>query len=41
MKTRARNQLAGKVASVQPGVVNAEVIIDAGGGLSLVAIVTR
>ena len=36
----ARNQLAGTVASVQPGAVNAEVEIDAG-GLRVVAIVTQ
>jgi len=36
----ARNQLAGTVLSVQPGAVNAEVEIDAG-GLRIVAIVTQ
>jgi molybdate transport system ATP-binding protein len=36
----ARNQLAGTVASVQPGAVNAEVEVDAG-GLRIVAIVTQ
>ena len=36
----ARNQLAGTVVSVQPGAVNAEVEIDAG-GLRMVAIVTQ
>ncbi|MDQ6639586.1 MAG: TOBE domain-containing protein [Pseudomonadota bacterium] len=36
----ARNQLAGTVASVQTGAVNAEVEIDAG-GLRIVAIVTQ
>jgi len=36
----ARNQLAGTVVSVQPGAVNAEVEIDAG-GLRVVAIVTQ
>ena len=36
----ARNQLAGTVASVQPGAVNAEVEIDAG-GVRVVAIVTQ
>jgi molybdate transport system regulatory protein len=36
----ARNQLAGTVVSVQPGAVNAEVEIDAG-GLRIVAIVTQ
>ena len=36
----ARNQFAGTVASMQPGAVNAEVEIDAG-GLRMVAIVTQ
>jgi molybdate transport system ATP-binding protein len=37
----ARNQLAGKVTRVQPGAVNAEVVIDVGPGLSIAAIVTQ
>jgi molybdate transport system regulatory protein len=37
----ARNQFDGKVALVQPGAVNAEVVIDVGVGLSIVAIVTQ
>jgi molybdate transport system ATP-binding protein len=37
----ARNQLAGTVARVQPGAVNAEVVIDVGGGVSIAAIVTQ
>ncbi|MEO8924517.1 MAG: TOBE domain-containing protein [Caldimonas sp.] len=37
----ARNQLAGTVTRVQPGAVNAEVVIDVGGGLSIAAIVTQ
>jgi molybdate transport system regulatory protein len=37
----ARNQFDGKVASVQPGAVNAEVVIDVGVGLLIVAIVTQ
>jgi molybdate transport system ATP-binding protein len=40
MLLSARNQLAGTVASVQPGAVNAEVEIDAG-GVRIVAIVTQ
>jgi molybdate transport system regulatory protein len=37
----ARNQLSGNVARTQPGAVNAEIVIDVGGGLMLVAIVTQ
>ncbi len=37
----ARNQFSGQVASLQPGAVNAEVVIDVGGGVSIVAIVTQ
>ena len=37
----ARNQLAGVVASVQAGAVNAEVMIDVGDALSIAAIVTQ
>jgi molybdate transport system regulatory protein len=37
----ARNQFAGTVSRVQPGAVNAEVVIDVGGGLSIAAIVTQ
>jgi molybdate transport system regulatory protein len=37
----ARNQLSGVVASVQPGAVNAEVVITLDGGASLAAIVTQ
>ena len=37
----ARNQLSGTVASVQPGAVNAEVVIDIGGGASIAGIVTQ
>ena len=37
----ARNQFAGTVASVQAGAVNAEVVIDAGGGLTIASIVTQ
>jgi molybdate transport system regulatory protein len=36
----ARNQLKGVVASVVVGAVNNEVVLDLGGGVSLVAIVT-
>ena len=37
----ARNQLTGTVTSVQPGAVNAEVVIDIGGGDNIAAIVTQ
>jgi molybdate transport system ATP-binding protein len=37
----ARNQLAGTVARVQAGAVNAEIVIDVGGAASIVAIVTQ
>jgi molybdate transport system regulatory protein len=39
-KLSARNQLHGKVSAVKPGAVNAEVIVDLGGGDSIAAIVT-
>jgi molybdate transport system regulatory protein len=41
MKTSARNALAGVVAQVTDGAVNAEVILDIGEGRKIVAIVTR
>lgn len=37
----ARNVVAGRVAGLQPGAVNAEVLIDVGGGLIIAAIVTQ
>jgi molybdate transport system regulatory protein len=40
-KLSARNQLAGTVSSVRPGAVNAEVVLDIGGGMSVAAIVTQ
>ena len=40
-RVSARNQLAGRVARVQPGAVNAEVVIDLGEGLTIAAIVTQ
>ncbi len=41
MRTSARNELAGKVKSVTLGAVNAEVVLDIGGGDELVAVITN
>jgi molybdate transport system regulatory protein len=41
MKTSARNQFLGKVKSVKLGAINAEVIMDIGGGDALVAVITN
>lgn len=41
MQTSARNQFLGKVASVKTGPINAEVILDIGGGDQLAAIITH
>ncbi|MBF0212126.1 MAG: TOBE domain-containing protein [Magnetococcales bacterium] len=41
MKTSARNQFLGKVQKVTKGAVNAEIILDIGGGDSLAAIITN
>lgn len=41
VKTSARNQFLGKVAKLTRGAVNAEVILDIGGGDSLAAIITN
>lgn len=41
MRTSARNELAGKVRSVTPGAVNSEVVLDIGGGDTLVALITN
>ena len=37
----ARNQLRGTVTRLQPGAVNAEVIVDVGGGQTVAAIITQ
>jgi molybdate transport system regulatory protein len=37
----ARNQVRGTVARLQPGAVNAEVLIDVGGGQTMAAIITQ
>ncbi len=41
LRVSARNQLAGTVAAVHPGAVNAEVVVEIAGGLHVAAIVTR
>jgi molybdate transport system regulatory protein len=41
MQTSARNQFIGRVKSVKKGAVNAEVILDIGGGDELAAIITN
>jgi molybdopterin-binding protein len=40
MKLSARNALKGTVKHVQPGAVNAEIIIELAGGHELVSIIT-
>ena len=41
MKTSARNEFLGRVKTLSRGAVNAEVILDIGGGNELVAIITQ
>jgi molybdate transport system regulatory protein len=41
MQTSARNQFLGKVASMKTGPINAEVILDIGGGDQLAAVITH
>ncbi|MBF0271136.1 MAG: TOBE domain-containing protein [Magnetococcales bacterium] len=41
LKTSARNQFLGRVQSIQTGAVNAEVRLDLGGGVEIVAIITN
>ncbi len=41
MKTSARNQFLGKVNSIRMGPINAEVMVDIGGGDSLTAVITH
>lgn len=40
MKLSARNQLAGTVASVTEGAVEAKVVVDIGGGRQMVSVIT-
>lgn len=41
MKTSARNQFLGSVKSIKSGAINAEVVMDIGGGQLLVAVITN
>ncbi|MGI4812212.1 MAG: TOBE domain-containing protein, partial [Janthinobacterium lividum] len=41
VKLSARNQLAGKVAEIKDGAVNAEVVVELPGGERVAAIITR
>jgi molybdopterin-binding protein len=41
MELSARNQLPGTIASISPGGVMAEVVIDLGNGLTVVSAVTK
>ncbi|MFY9115087.1 MAG: TOBE domain-containing protein [Dethiobacteria bacterium] len=41
MQISSRNKLTGNVVQVTPGAVNAEVILDIGGGNQIVGVITR
>ena len=41
MRISARNVLKGKIKQVQHGAVNSEVIIELGGGIEVVSIITK
>lgn len=41
MKTSARNQFLGKIKSIKVGQINAEVVMDIGGGDTLAAVITN
>ena len=41
MRTSARNALRGVVSAITPGAVNSEVVLDVGGGVEIVSILTR
>ena len=41
MKTSARNQFLGKIKSIKLGQINAEVVMDIGGGDSMAAVITN
>jgi len=40
MKLSARNQLKGKIVSIEPGAVNAIVTLDIGGGNHITSVIT-
>ncbi len=41
MRLSARNNLKGKVKSIQPGAVNSEVVVEIAGGTEIVSIITK
>lgn len=41
MKTSARNELSGRIKTIHPGTINAEVVLDIGDGTELVAVITN
>ncbi len=41
MRLSARNQLKGKIKSITPGAVNAEVVLELPGGQEIVSIITK
>ncbi|MBN2173905.1 MAG: TOBE domain-containing protein [Bacteroidales bacterium] len=41
MKVSARNQLKGKVKSIQDGMVNSEVVIELAPGVEITSIITK
>ncbi|MDP9314397.1 MAG: TOBE domain-containing protein [Chloroflexota bacterium] len=41
MELSARNQLTGRITAIRLGAVMAEVVVDIGGGLTVVAAITR
>jgi molybdopterin-binding protein len=40
MKISARNQLKGKILSIQPGAVNAQIVVELAGGQQIVSVIT-